>query len=360
DGGGSCIGSDGDDGAVPMDVSDDDIGRGDFGDGGGADSGSEWEDGSSESGRPDMGSGGGSGGIGGSGSDGGGGSSGGSGGAGGTKGADAVRQARYRQNKAEGKVALSGPALAREVAFPALPCLKRFLDNNRQVAADRAAEREGTRSRATQRPAGVGTAADIANIIDLLSESSKGGIKIIEGVYLPRSEMCSEPNVLKTLYNLDYAYDPSNIGVKLDTTEVVWRGAMQKVASFDHGVYTLEDGETTMEQWDLLEARHGNGVTLDVARYVRQQGLMHAVVYGQIVPHLSTNGNKVTGMLLDVNRGLARAGASSDGVDPESKLGTEKLRTIKSKADRVLDFSLKIFASSSVRDILPIPDASGE
>lgn len=274
----------------------------------------------------------------------------------------AVRQAQLREDRAAGKVAFTGPHLAMEVTSPALPCLKRFLDNNRTVAADRAEEREGTHGRAKKRPAGIGTPADIANIIDLLSESSKDGIEIMEGLYFPRSKMSSESpesGALKRLYDLDYVYDPSNIDVKVGETEVYWGGREQKVASFGHGKYTLEDEETVLTQWELLEARCGDGVTLeqDLARYVRQQGLMHIVTYGQLVPYLSTNANNTTtGMLLDVDGGLARAEASSDGVDSTSKLGTDELCAIKSKAGRVLDFSLKIFTRSSVRDILPIPD----
>ncbi|CAN0448666.1 unnamed protein product [Pylaiella littoralis] len=270
-------------------------------------------------------------------------------------GKDGVKITRKR--KPAGTASLFGPDLAKGVAAPALPCIGRIIANNRSVSDGRVEQRKGTAPRAPKRPGGVGTVADVAKPLALLSGSSKDGIKIMEGVYFPRKKM----GRLKPHYVFDYVYDPSNIGVIVGETEVAWGGTIQKVASFDHGVYTLEDKET-LTQWQLLRNRCGDGVTLeqDLARYIRQLALTYVVMKRHGVPQIENDGNMNVGMILDVGGGLAGAEASSDGIDPVSKLGIEELGAIKSKADRALDFALKIFTGSSVRDILPVPDVIGD
>lgn len=167
---------------------------------------------------------------------------------------------------------------------------------------------------------------------------------------------------LKRHYELDYVFNPSDIGVVLGRTKVRSAGRDRKVVKFDHGEYMLKGGKK-VKQWELLENRRGAGVTLeqDLARYIRQLASTHTIAMGQVVPWMTGGDNRKEGMLLDVSGGLRRARASGDKTDTKSKLKLSELEAIESKTDLVRQFSLEIFTKASVQDLLPKPDAtSGE
>lgn len=424
--GGGGGGRDGDDDATPMDVVGDDMSRADFGGGGGG-SNSEWGDnggtgpsgsvggddggdsdnsdsgsGGSDSGSDDSdsdsdsddgGSGsGGSGGGSGSGRGGGGRGQGrggrgggrcgrgrGGGGRGGARGAAGDRQADLRRRQAGGLTRVDSTELGRWLAEPVLPCLEAFIQNNRKISQDRADDHKGTAPQAKRRPGGVGTVADLAGPISLLSRESKDGFRVFDDLFFARASMkllrrdykklpegekarYFKMENLKRHYELDYVFNPSDIGVVLGRTKVRSAGRDRKVIKFDHGEYILKGGKK-VKQWELLENRRGAGVTLeqDLARYIRQLASTHTVAMGQVVPWMTGGENRKEGMLLDVSGGLRRARASGDKTDTKSKLKLSELEAIESKTDLVRQFSLEIFTKASVQDLLPKPDAtSGE
>ncbi|CAM9977681.1 unnamed protein product, partial [Pylaiella littoralis] len=275
---------------------------------------------------------------------------GGAGGGGGTSG-----EKKKRVNKPKGQRGLRSTTLSQELEEPILTCMEPFLENNRRISEERVEERRDTAPRASNRPAGAGTIADAARFLTLLSKDKIYGIEIEEGVYFPRSRKSE----IKSQYELDYAFDPSDIGVEVGRTTVTWKGMVQKVEAFDYGVYTLGDKKSKLTQWDVLENRRGSGVTLekDIGRYITQLALAYVVMQSTGVPEVENNGKTHEGMMLDVNGGLADAEKSLDGIDRHSQLGREELLRIKRDTDRVRDFSLEIFTRSSVRGILPVPRA---
>lgn len=269
-----------------------------------------------------------------------------------------------RVNKPVGQRGLRSTTLAQELEEPILPCLGPFLENNRRASNELVEERNGTAPRTPNKPAGAGTMADAARFLALLSEDKTDGIKIKEGVYFPRSSK----SAIESQYGLDYAFNPSDIGVVVGSTTVMWKGKVRPVEAFDYGWYTLGDKEPTEEptkltQWQVLENRSGSGVTLeeDLRRYIGQLALTYVVMQTTGVVEIENDGNVHDGMMLDVDDALASAEKSPGGIDRHSQLGIDELRRIKKDNDRARDRALEIFTSSSVRDILPVlRDDKGE
>ena len=342
--------------AAPMDTDGDGSDGGDGGDDRDGGGGSDGLDGSMEA--MDIGDGADSDGDSineGSGDDGTGKGGGGAGGGSQTSGKTAVRV-----NKPLGQRGLRSTTLAQELDEPIMSRMIEFLENNRRASDELVEERRDTAPRAPNRPAGAGTIADAARFLAILSHDKKDGIKIKEGVYFPRSGKSK----IKSQYELDYAFDPSDIGVEVGKTKVTWKKKVQTIGAFDYGMYTLVgDKESKLTQWDVLENRCEDGVTLeqDLRRYIGQLALTYVLMQSTGVVEIENDSCVHTGMMLDVDGGLANVEKSLDGIDRYSQLGREELLRIKSDNDRVRDFAVKIFTRSSVRDILPVPrDDKGE
>ena len=291
---------------------------------------------------------------------------------------DAVRQRKCRSRRAKGKMTPSSTKIGNWLIEPVLPCLGRFLSANRKLAGERAEDHVGTATRADPKSAGAKTVADLANPISLLSDSSDNAFEVFDDIFFPRANMdllrqkekkVSEGDKpvyklmkgLKKRYDLDYVFDPTDIDVVIGQTVVQGVNVRGKVMAFKSGEYIIQGSKGVQErvkQWDLLENRIGNGVTLeqDLARYIRQLAGAHTITVGQIVPFISADDKLMTdGMLLDVDGGLSRAKSSSDGTDSTSGLPLRKLDAIKAKMDKVRHFSLKIFTNACVQDLLPNP-----
>ncbi|CAN0342628.1 unnamed protein product [Pylaiella littoralis] len=345
DGGDGGDGRDGDGGSDGLDGS---VAAMDIGDGADSDGASINEGGGDDGpGTTPMDTGGGGGGGAGTGG-------GGAGGGGRTPG-----EKTKRVKKPVGQRGLRSTTLSQELEEPILSCMEPFLENNRRASDELVEERRDTAPRAPNEPAGAGTIADAARFLAMLSHDKKDGIEIKEGVYSPRSSKSE----IKSQYELDYAFDPSDIGVEVGKTTVTWGSKVRTVEAFDYGIYTLGDKKSKLTQWDVLENRRGSGVTLeqDLWRYIGQLALTYVVMQSTGVLEIENDGNVHDGMMLDVYGGLANAEKSLDGIDSLSQLGREELLRIKTDTDRVRDFALEIFTRSSVRDILPVPrDDKGE
>ncbi|CBJ30663.1 conserved unknown protein [Ectocarpus siliculosus] len=84
-------------------------------------------------------------------------------------------------------------------------------------------------------------------------------IEIFEGVYHKRTEI----RHLRYYYDKSYMFDPKSIGVVFGETSVEIDGGVHVVKSVDRGKYALEGPDSTITQWELLNNRCGEGVTLD-------------------------------------------------------------------------------------------------
>ncbi|CAN0320630.1 unnamed protein product [Ectocarpus sp. 6 AP-2014] len=256
---------------------------------------------------------------------GGGGAGAGGGGAGGGGRTSGEKTARV--NKPVGQRGLRSTTLAQELEETILACMEPFLENNRRASDELVEDRRDTAPRAPNKTAGAGTIADAARFLAMLSHDKKYGIEIKEGVYLPRSSKSE----IKSQYELDYAFDPSDIGVEVGKTTVTWGNKVQTVEAFDYGIYTLGDKQSKLTQWDVLEDRRGSGVTLeqDLRRYIGQLALTYVVMQSTGVPEIENDGNVRDGMMLDVYGGLANAEKNLDGIDRLSQLGREELLRIR-------------------------------
>ncbi|CAN0271956.1 unnamed protein product, partial [Ectocarpus sp. 12 AP-2014] len=166
----------------------------------------------------------------------------------------------------------------------------------------------------------------------------EGDIEISDGVYYKRAELRN----LQFYYDKSYAFDPKNIGVVLGETGVKIDGRTHVVISVDHGKYTLDGRESTITQWELLENRCDEGVTLDtdLRRFILHLVTKYTVMMGSVVPALS---GVLTGMLWNPNDAINRANRSGDDTDPESNMKTSELMSIKVRVDTLRDLSLAVF-----------------
>ncbi|CAM9191156.1 unnamed protein product [Ectocarpus sp. 8 AP-2014] len=88
----------------------------------------------------------------------------------------------------------------------------------------------------------------------------------LKGVYYKRTEI----RHLRYYYDKSYMFDPKSIGVVFGETSVEIDGGVHVVNSVDHGKYALEGRDSTITQWELLNNRCGEGVTLatDLRRFI--------------------------------------------------------------------------------------------
>ncbi|CAN0105018.1 unnamed protein product, partial [Ectocarpus sp. 4 AP-2014] len=163
-------------------------------------------------------------------------------------------------------------------------------------------------------------------------------MEISDGVYYKRAELRN----LQYYYDKSYAFDPKNIGVVLGETGVKIDGRIHVVKSVDHGKYTLKGRESTLTQWELLENRCDEGVTLntDLRRFILHLVTKYSVMMGSVVPALS---GVLTGMLWNPNDAIDRANRSGEDTDPASNMKTSELMSIKVRVDTLRDLSLAVF-----------------
>ncbi|CAN0170302.1 unnamed protein product, partial [Ectocarpus sp. 12 AP-2014] len=185
-------------------------------------------------------------------------------------------------------------------------------------------------------------ASSTPHVIERQEEASEGNgegdIEISDGVYYKRAELRN----LQYHYDKSYVFDPKNIGVVLGETGVKIDGRTHVVKSVDHGKYTLEGREPTITQWELLENRCDDGVTLDtdLRRFILHLVTKYTVMMGSVVPALS---GVLTGMLCNPNDAIDRANRSGDDTDPESNMKISELMAIKVRVDTLRDLSLAAF-----------------
>ncbi|CAM9537684.1 unnamed protein product, partial [Ectocarpus sp. 8 AP-2014] len=177
--------------------------------------------------------------------------------------------------------------------------------------------------------------------------NGEGDIEISDGVYYKRAELRN----LQYYYDKSYAFDPKNIDVVLGDTGVKIDGRIHVVKSVDHGKYTLEGRESRITQWELLENRCDEGVTLDtdLRRFILHLVTKYTVMMGSVVPALS---GVLTGMLWNPNDAINRANRSGGGTDPESKMKIGELMSIKVRVDTLRDLSLAVFSKIPVEATL--------
>ncbi|CAN0085292.1 unnamed protein product [Pylaiella littoralis] len=265
------------------------------------------------------------------GSDGGSGSVGGSGSYRGTgSGSGPVRKFTYKQRP---KLYSSTKITARLVE-PWQDESREWMDSKRESGGEKAQERGGTFSRAANEPSGNTSIPVMIKLLDdgLCADQGEGDIEISDGVYSKRTEL----QHLQFYYDKSYAFDPKNIGVILGETRVRIDGGVHVVKSVDHGKYTLEGRDSTITQWELLENRCEDEVTLDadLRRFILHLVTTYTIMMGSVVPVLS---GVLTGMLWNPNDAIDRANGSGDGIDPESKQKISELMSIKVRVDTLRD-----------------------
>ncbi|CAM9497026.1 unnamed protein product, partial [Pylaiella littoralis] len=145
----------------------------------------------------------------------------------------------------------------------------------RKEADRKLKKREGTAPSAKCTKYGIGSMPKIEMVLRGLTEDSKG-LPLKNGVFFDREQLKD----LKEDFNIAYTLDPEHIGVSLRKTKVLKGGRSLVVNSFDHGVYTMEDGKTKMKQWELLKCKCGGSVTFDDAlrRYILHLGATQTIM----------------------------------------------------------------------------------
>ena len=224
------------------------------------------------------------------------------------------------------------------------------MDSKKESGGEKAQERDGTFSRAANEPSGNTSIPVMVKLLGdgLCADQGEGDIKISDGVYYKRAEL----QHLQYYYDKSYAFDPKNIGVIFDESRVRIDGGVHVVKSVDHGKYTLEGRESTITQWELLENRCDEGVTLDtdLRRFILHLVTKYTVMMASVVPALS---GVLTGMLWNPNDAIDRANGSGDDTDPESNMKTIELMSIKERVDTLRDLSLAVFTKIPMEDTLP-------
>ncbi|CAM9107568.1 unnamed protein product [Hapterophycus canaliculatus] len=132
------------------------------------------------------------------------------------------------------------------------------MDSKKESGGEKAQERDGTFSRAANEASGNTSISVMVKLLGdgLCADQGEGDIKISDGVYYKRAEL----QYLQYYYDKSYAFDPKKIGVIFDESRVRIDGGVHVVKSVDHGKYTLEDRESRITQWELLEKRCDEGV----------------------------------------------------------------------------------------------------
>ncbi|CAM9531875.1 unnamed protein product, partial [Ectocarpus sp. 6 AP-2014] len=166
---------------------------------------------------------------------------------------------------------VQGPAVSGAQTDPATPTGKAYdpryeasdkthIATYRERSETNLKKREGTAPSAKRTKYGIGSMPKLEVVLRGLTEDSKG-LPLKNGVFFDRKQLSD----LKDDFNIAYMLDPNHIGVALGKTKVKKGGRSLVVKSFDHGEYTLEDDETKIRQWELLECKCGGGVKLDDA-----------------------------------------------------------------------------------------------
>lgn len=226
-----------------------------------------------------------------------------------------------------------------------------FVESSKKTCDAKAEKFEGTCPRASFAPSGITSVPFIAKVLtNGLCEKSSDGLEILNGVYFKPSKLES----LKSCYDTPYMFNPENIGVVLGTTEVRIDDKVHVVKSFDHGSYIVGDRGLKITQWELLQNRCDQSVTLesDLRRFILHLVSTYTVMMAHVVPFISGGSNVTTGMIWNVHDAVARA--NMDGrIDPESEMTITKLIRIKNRVETLRDLSLNIFTSAAVEDTVP-------
>ncbi|CAB1105429.1 unnamed protein product [Ectocarpus sp. CCAP 1310/34] len=241
-----------------------------------------------------------------------------------------VRKVAYKQRP---KLYASTKIIARLVE-PWQDGSREWMERKRESGGEKAQERDGTLSRAANEPRGNTSIPVMVKLLGdgLCTDQGKGDIEISDGVYYKRAELRN----LQYYYDKSYVLDPQNIWVVFGQTRVKIDGGVHVVKSVDHGKYTLEGRESTITQWELLEKRCDEGVTLytDLRRFILHLVTKYTVMMGSVVPALT---GVLTVMLWNPNDAVANK--CGDDTDPESNMKTSELMSIKERVDTLRDLS---------------------
>ena len=222
---------------------------------------------------------------------------------------------------------------------------KEFVERSQAKAEKQKREYGGTCPRAGKEPPNAITSIPlIAKLLTVgLCDDPWRGIEISNGVYFKHAAL----GQLERYFNLEYVFDPKNIGVKLGVTKVEVDGEEFVVDSFDHGEYTLSD-KSTMYQWDLLDKRIDGGVTLEAEqrRFIIHLVTTYINMMTKVVPAVmeESTASMVKTMLWDP--AVARATESNPAR-------VEELGDIIDRVNTLRDLTLRIFTGASVKDTLP-------
>ncbi|CAM9936733.1 unnamed protein product, partial [Pylaiella littoralis] len=116
----------------------------------------------------------------------------------------------------------------------------------------------------------------------LCADEGDGDLQIVQGYTTGVTSF----RRLLYCYDKSYMFDPKHIGVILGETRGSFGGKVRVVQSVDHGNYTLEGHKSTITQWELLETRCDEGVTLDadLRRFILHLVTKYTVMMGSVVP----------------------------------------------------------------------------
>ncbi|CAN0478856.1 unnamed protein product [Laminaria digitata] len=142
-------------------------------------------------------------------------------------------------------------------------------------------------------------------LVDILAEGlteDGGQFAVVPGkVFFKRDNLKS----LKEWYNKNAKYNPSDIGVDLNETQVKIVSDVYTVRSVEEGVYSLSGCDIKIDQWQLLECRYTKDekdnvlVTLenDLQKYILSLVAIYIIVWTSFVQFLligQPNKNGVT------------------------------------------------------------------
>lgn len=209
---------------------------------------------------------------------------------------------------------------------------KAHIATYRERAGTKLKKRKGTAPTAKRTKYGIGSMPKLEVVLRGLTEDPKG-LPLKNGVFFDRDEL---PH-LKDDFNIAYMMDPNHIGVTVrdniaegcEPTKVKKGGRSLVVKSFDHGEYTLEDGETKIRQWELLECKCGGGVTLDDAlrRFILHLVTTQTIMKIHGAPFV--RGDKYKEMLWNIRDAMTRLEEEEDVELEDGEMDLPELEELK-------------------------------
>lgn len=167
---------------------------------------------------------------------------------------------------------------------------RELMGNSKSVGAEQVKKYEGSFDKATANRVDTMTFTKLVDILaEGLTEDGIGQFAVVPGkVFFKSAKLGS----LKFWYNKNAKYNPADVGVDLNKTQVKIASVVYTVRSVEEGMYSLSDCDIKIDQWQLLECRYTKDeekdnalVTLenDLQKYILSLVAIYTIVWTSFV-----------------------------------------------------------------------------